>query len=102
SAASSDYQPKGDRESRAAHFTAKAPDKRSGTGGTLDLPGVEDAGCGEGGVRNRRDPNRPPTSGNNRSYKEKPKGSGAGRESEGLVVPRKAAGQTAGGTEPCF
>lgn len=102
SAASSHFQPKGVREGRAEHFTAKAPDKRSRAGGTLDLPGVWDAGCGEGGVRNRRDPNRQPTSGKPRSYKENPKGSGAGRESEGLTVPMKAAGQTAGGIEPCF
>jgi RNA-directed DNA polymerase len=102
SAASSENQPKGVWEGRAEHVTAKAEDKRSRTGGTLDLPGVWDAGCGEGGERNRRDPNRQPTSGKAHSYKEKPKGSGAGRESEGLVVPMKAARQTAGGTEPCF
>ena len=102
SAASSDYQPKGDREGRAEHVAAKAEDKRSRTGGTLDLPGVWDAGCGEGGERNRRDPNRQPTSGKARSHKEKPKGGGAGRESEGLMVPMKAVVQTAGGTEPCF
>ncbi len=41
-------------------------------------------------------------SGETRAYKATPKSSGAGRESEGLVVPRKAGEQTAGGTEPCF
>ena len=102
SAASSHYQPKGDREGRAAHVTAKAIDKRPRTGGTLDLPGVWEAGCGEGAMRDRRDPTRQPESGKDRLYKEKPKASGAGRESEGLVVPVKAGAQTAGGKGPCF
>jgi len=35
-------------------------------------------------------------------HKAKPKASGAGRESEGLVVPMKAGAQTAGGKGPCF
>jgi len=101
-AASSDYQPKGAREGRAAHFTAKATDKRPQSGWTMDLPGALGAGCGESRVRDRRDPPRQPTSGGERSYKAKPKSTGAGRESEGLVVPEKAGEQTAGGTEPCF
>jgi len=102
SAASTYHQPKGVREGRAAHVTAEATDKRPGIGGTLDLPGVWGAGCGEGAVRDRRDPPRQPTSGKDRLYKEKPKASGAGRESEGLVVPMKAGAQSAGGKGPCF
>jgi RNA-directed DNA polymerase len=102
SAASTYSQPKGVWEGRAEHFTAKAIDKRPSTGGTLDLPGVREAGCGEGAVRDRRDPPRQPMSGKDRLYKAKPKASGAGRESEGLVVPVKAGAQTAGGKGPCF
>jgi len=101
-AASSHYQPKGAQEGRAAHLTAKAEDKRSESGGTLDLLGVQGAGCGDSRVRDRRDPPRQPTSGKHRAYKAKPKTPGAGRESEGLEVPTKAARQTAGGKEPYF
>ncbi len=102
SAASSHCQPKGDWEGRAEHVTAKAQDKRPRTGGTLDLPGVWEAGCGESAMRDRRDPTRQPTSGKDRLHKAKPKASGAGRESEGSVVPVKAGIQTAGGKGPCF
>jgi len=102
SAASTYFQPKGDWEGRAEHVTAKAPDKRPSTGGTLDLPGVWEAERGESAMRDRRDPTRRPTSGKGRLYKAKPKTSGAGRESEGSVVPVKAGTQTAGGKGPCF
>ena len=102
SAASLNYQPKGDREGRAAHITAKAEDSGQQIGRALDLPGVGEAGCGEGATRGRRDPTRQPESGKDRLYKEKPKASGAERESEGLVVPVKAGAQTAGGKGPCF
>ncbi len=54
-------------------------------------------------MRDRRDPPRQPLSGKHRLYKEKPKASGAGRESEGLVVPRMVAeNNAAGGKGPCF
>jgi len=89
-AASTYYQPKGVREGRAAHVTAKAEDKRRDIGWTLDLPGVWVAARSEGKAWNMGDPPRQPLSGKDRSYKEKPKASGAGRESEGLVVPVKA------------
>ena len=102
SAASLNYQPKGDREGRAEHSTAKAGDSGQHVGRALDLPGVWEAGCGEGATRGRRDPTRQPMSGKDRLYKEKPKAGGAGRESEGFVVPVKAGAQTAGGKGPCF
>lgn len=65
---------------RAEHVTAKAQDQHPRTGGMLDLPGVGEAGCGEGQVRNRRAPARPSTSGKDRSHKATPKTSGVGRE----------------------
>ncbi|MCC6739946.1 MAG: group II intron reverse transcriptase/maturase [Planctomycetia bacterium] len=99
--ASTDYQPNGGREGRAEHVTAKATDKPPSVGARLDLSGVEGAGCDEGRARDRRDPSRQPTSGKDRADNATPKPDGAGRESEGLVVPTKAAGQIAGGKEPC-
>ena len=102
SAASLHYQPKGDREGRAAHITAKAPDSTRESERVLDLPGVWDAGCGEGSMRDRRDPTRQLSSSKDRLHKEKPKTGGVGRESEGSIVPGKAEIQTAGGKGPCF
>ena len=42
--ASSNYQPKGVREGRAAHVTAKATDSILGSERMLDLPGVAGGG----------------------------------------------------------
>jgi len=67
--ASSDYQPKGVREGRAAHFTAKATHSVSVPERTLGLPGVRAAARYEGMMRNRRDTTRQPTSGKDRAYK---------------------------------
>ena len=68
--ASSDYQPKGDRERRAGHVAAKAYAQCSAKpDGTLGLPGVVAAARFEGGTRNTRDPSRQPTSGKDRAYK---------------------------------
>jgi len=102
SAASSYSQPKGDREGRAAHVTAKARDKRPEAGWTLDLLGVWDAGCGEGAMRDRRDPSALPRR-QRCSYKRKAKSSIVQRESEGAIVPLMVAEQNAtGGKGPCF
>ena len=68
-AASSHYQPKGVREGRAAHVTAKATHSAPGPERALGLPGVWAAARFEGAVRNRRDPTRRPTSGKDRAYK---------------------------------
>jgi hypothetical protein len=68
-AASSNYQPKGDREGRAAHVTAKAMHNALDPERALGLPGVWAAARYEGVVRNRRDPPRQPLSGKDRAYK---------------------------------
>ncbi len=62
-AASSDYQPKGDWEGRAGHFTAKATDSVPDPERALDLPGVGAAARSHGSMRNRRGPTRQPASG---------------------------------------
>lgn len=68
--ASSDYQPKGDRERRAGHAAAKADAQRPGDPeGALGLPGVVAAARFEGEVRNTRDPSSQPTSGKDRTHK---------------------------------
>ena len=68
--ASSDYQPKGDRECRAAHVTAKATHStRSRPVRVLGLPGVLASARVDRTVRNTRDPSRQPTSGKDRTYK---------------------------------
>jgi hypothetical protein len=62
--ASSEYQPKGVRESRAGHATAKATDSaRIEPERALDLPGVVAAARQHRSMWNRRDPSRRPTSG---------------------------------------
>ncbi len=85
-AASSDYQPKGVWESRVAHVTTKAMDTALDPERVVALPGVRAAARGDSSVRNRRGPTRPPTSGNDPSYKLGVKWTGAERESEGLIV----------------
>jgi hypothetical protein len=53
-------------------------------------------------TRNRRDPSWRPTSGAGDSYKPMAKGSRAGRESEGFIVPLTPAEKAGRGKEPCF
>ena len=60
-AASSDYQPKGVRDGRAAHVTAKATDSVKESEATLDIPGVEGHGTFHSAMRDRRDPIRQPS-----------------------------------------
>ena len=67
--ASTNYQPKGVWESRAAHFTAKATHSTLKPDCVLGLPGVWMAARFEGTIRNRRGPTRQPTSGKDRWYK---------------------------------
>lgn len=57
-AASSDYQPKGVRESRAGHVTAKATDNERAPKRSLDLPGVWTSARTQGSVWNGRGPTR--------------------------------------------
>lgn len=61
-AASSDDQPKGVREGRAGHVTAKATDSDLEPKRSLDLPGVETAARAQGSMRNGRGPTRSSTS----------------------------------------
>src|SRR5258708_21870321 len=68
--ASSDSQPKGDRERRAGHVAAKANAQRPGTPEkALGFPGVMAAARDEGEMRNTRDPSGQPTSGKDRAHK---------------------------------
>lgn len=61
--ASSEFQPKGVREGRAGHATAKAKDSALVPERALDLSGVVAAARLHRSVWNRRDPSRRPTSG---------------------------------------
>ena len=93
-AASSHCQPKGVWEDRAAHVTANQGNRQQAGSGTPagPPPGYGLAGSFDRGMRNRRDPTRPPASGKDCAYKAGGlKSSTAGRESEGSVVPVKAA-----------
>jgi hypothetical protein len=89
------------RDGRAAHVTAKATDSAREPEWALDVPGVGRRARGDGWTGNRRGPPRRPTSGEGGAYKPMVKGRRAGRESEGLIVPMKAA-KTAGGKGPCL
>ena len=93
--ASTNYQPKGVREGRAAHVTAKATDSSLDSERLLDLSGVGVVARFDRWAWNRRDPTRPPTSGKDCSYKAGwLKSSRVGRESEGPIVPGKACSKT--------
>ena len=94
-AASSDYQPKGVWEGRAAHVTAKATDNPLEPEREWTSPGSQAVARFEGRMRNRRGPPRQPTSGKDCAYKAgRLKSRRAGRESEGFVVPGKACQTT--------
>jgi hypothetical protein len=93
--ASSDCQPKGVWEGRAAHLTAKATDSPLESERGLDLSGVWAVARFQRRARNRRDPRWRSTSDKDLGYKAGwLKSPGAGRESEGFVVPKKACNQT--------
>ena len=59
--ASKEYQPKGVRDGRAAHVTAKATDSASNPKARWTSPGFEAAARRESAVRDRRDPPRQPS-----------------------------------------
>ncbi len=80
------------RRGRAGHVAAKAKDCAGGTGeAAQDSSGVERTARIEGLVGNRRDPSRRARSGQSGDYKPSAKCRRAERESEGLIVPGKAA-----------
>jgi len=89
--ASSNSQPKGVQEGRAAHVTAKATDSILEPDGMLDLFGVASGGTsGQNSVEQER-PYLAAKSGKDRAYKAGwQKAHGAGRESERSTVPEKA------------
>src|SRR6266436_5034734 len=93
--ASSQYQPKGVREGRAAHITAKATDNSQGTGTAVGPPrGMGSGTLAQKDVEQER-PSLAATSGKDRAYKAGwLKAHGARRESEGFVVPVKACSTT--------
>jgi hypothetical protein len=64
------------------------------TGGMQDAPGVGRRARAESTTRNRRGPTRRLTSSEGWPYKPRAKGAGAGRESEGLVVPMRTVTTT--------
>jgi len=99
SAASSDLQ----SGSRAAQATAKAmpPERKTGEGSFGGSRGVREAARRQGTVGNRRGPSGRSESGQGAPYKPKAKSAAAQRESEGVVVPTRAAHEnTAGGKDP--
>src|SRR4029079_3962634 len=88
------------RSGRARHVRVKATDCACWTGDAAqDTSGVRRRARRDRRVRNRRDPPWRPTSGKDRSYKARPKATGVRRESEGLIVPRKAV-KAVGGKGP--
>src|ERR1700737_1064640 len=92
------------RESRAAHVTAKATPGAPQSGGTRarDLSGVGGAARVEREVRNTGDPSAQLLLQRGGSYKPKAKSSSAQRKSEGIVVLVMGAKNNAlGGKDPC-
>ena len=93
--ASSYSQPKGVTEGRTAHITVKATDSILKPDGMLDLCGVWSGGTlGKNSTEQER-PYPAVGSDKDRGYKAgRLKSCGAGRESEGFVVPEKAYSRT--------
>jgi len=93
--ASTDYQPKGVWEGRAAHFTAKATDSIPSRNECWTSPGSQAAARRRQNKAEQERPYLAAWSGKDRAYKAgRLKSRGAGRESEGLVLPMKACSKT--------
>ena len=93
--ASSYSQPKGVTEGRAAHFTVKATDSILKPDGMLDLCGVRSGGTLGKSMAEQERPYPAVGSDKDRGYKAgRLKSRGAGRDSEGFVVPEKARNTT--------
>ena len=72
-------------------------------GAAQDFLGVRRRACDDSSTRNRRGPTQRPMSGEGGAHKPSAKGSRAGRESEGLVVPTRPAATTpAEGSDPAL
>jgi hypothetical protein len=95
--ASSYYQPKGVREGRAAHVTAKATDSiLQNRMECWTSPGSQAAARWERTMAEQERPSLAAKSGKDRAYKAgRLKSNGARRESEGPVVARKGVQQNA-------
>lgn len=88
--------------SRACHGEGHVR-RESAPNGASGPAGVWGAARTDSSLGNRRDPSARPASGKDRAYKPKVKSTGAQRESEGVIVPKRAAKQNAaGGKDPCF
>src|ERR1700760_3408933 len=90
------------RESRAAHFTAKAMSLAGRSETTAEgLSGVRSAARVQGEARNTGDPSAHSSSGKRNSNRPTAEASAVQRKSEGIVVPMMAAPQNAvGGKGP--
>jgi hypothetical protein len=89
--ASSDYQPKGVWEGRAGHVAVKATDSIAERRECWTSPGSQAVARWERSTTEQERPSPAAKSGKDRTYKAgESKADGAGRESEGLVVPEKA------------
>jgi hypothetical protein len=93
--ASTYSQPKGVTEGRAAHVTVKATDSIPKPDGKLDLCGVWSGGTLGKSMAEQERPYPAVESDKDREYKAgELKSCGAGRETEGSVVPEKACNTT--------
>jgi len=93
--ASSYSQPKGVTEGGTAHFTVKATDSIPQPDGMLDLRGVWSGGTLGKNIAEQERPYPAVESDKDRGYKAgRLKSCGAGRDSEGFVVPMKACNTT--------
>ena len=90
-AASSDYQPKGVRDGRAAHDTAKAIDSGKQSEATLDIPGVLVTARFDSAMWDRRDPGRQPSQAKNRKIRPKTETSGSRKGVRGARTARRSA-----------
>jgi hypothetical protein len=89
--ASTDYQPKGVWEGRAAHFTVKATDSIPSRNECWTSPGSQAAARRRQNKAEQERPYLAAWSGKDRAYKAgQLKSLGAGRESERPVLPKKA------------
>lgn len=101
--ASSDYQPKGDWESRAGHFAAKAMHSaRIDPERALGFPGVVAAARLERTVWNTGDPSSQPASGKDRWYKARAEVERSGAEVRGVHSTEEGGEKPLEGRDPAL